>query len=320
MDTTYLNHPTLPGIADAAPEEASPPSLLARQLAEATLMARAERKLVSADPSTCVVWAYSTRDLEKLNDAELQPLMDSIKANGQQVAARGRKKDGVIEIIAGAKRLEAIRRLNASGYAVPLLVELVDMSDDAALRFAHAENEARSDLKPIERARFYERAIEHQYGNGKACADAFGVHKSTISRALDVLRVVEVLGGKIDDPRGISMAQASWLMGQLRERDKEADPTDRGSDADGSTEALAAIADVAPGSAADVFRALRDTLEPAHAGGDIDIVVDDDQIVGAVRARKSGAVRLDLAPKAGEVELPALIAAIKVAMAKLRVG
>jgi hypothetical protein len=70
--------------------------------------------------------------------------------------ARGRKVDGGnIEIVAGAKRLEAIRRLSDSGHSVPLLVELVDMDDDVALKNAEITIRAKgSGLNRCRRPRY----------------------------------------------------------------------------------------------------------------------------------------------------------------------
>ena len=291
----------------------------ARMLAESSLLVQKQRKLIVADPARCVVWDYSTRNEADLTEAGLRPLMDSIFASGLQIPLRGRRhEDGTLEIVSGARRLAAIRLLIDLGFDVQLLVELVDMNDDFALRFAHAENEQRADLKPLDRGLFYERAIAQVYKTGAACAEAFGVHKSTISRSLDVVRVATVLQDKIDDPRGISAAKASWLMSQLRDREADADPTDPGSDGERRAEAAAAIASASPGNAADVFRQLREAIEPAHLDGDVEIVIGDDQIVGALKRRPKGVVRMDLAVEAGQVELHDLIEAIRVAMAKDR--
>ncbi|WP_327754444.1 ParB/RepB/Spo0J family partition protein [Sphingobium sp. SJ10-10] len=278
-------------------------------------------KSLFVDAEKCVVWQHTARDADKLVEADIRPLAESIKASGQQVPVRVRRlEDDRLEIVAGVRRWKAVRLLNDEGYPVKLLVQIVQMDEDAAFRFAAAENGPRSDLTPIERARFYQAAIDHQYHTGKACADAFGLHKASISRVLDVLRVLKFVGKKIDDHRAISAAQASWLMSLIRNVNEEADPTDEGLEGDRHAEVIAAIDGCTAGSAAEVFGQLRQALAPSHKDGGIDIVVDDDIILGSVTRSRSGAVRIAIGPEAGAIELPMLIASIRVALTTLRAG
>ncbi|HEX8412487.1 MAG TPA: ParB N-terminal domain-containing protein [Sphingomicrobium sp.] len=280
-----------------------------------------KRKFIVVEPKDCRMWQFIGRDINTVAQATLEVMKRSILANGLLVPPRAEKlASGGYEILDGLIRLLAAQMLIEEGHQIDFVVEVVKMSEDAKFQYVHAVNEARSCLSPIERGRFFANAIEHQYGNASACAEAFGLNKSTISRALDVVSVAKILRDKINDPRTISANQASWFMGYVREVPPDADPNDSGSEGARSNEALDAAAGSPLGSAPVVFRYLRSVLEPTHFTGDIEIVAEDDNVIGSVQPKKDGAVRINLSKEAGATELPALITAIKVAMSKLRAG
>ena len=177
-------------------------------------------------------------------------------------------------------------------------VELRDLDDEAALKIVDAENRGRSDMSVLEKARFYERAMESIYHTESALADALGLNKSTVNRTLAITRLPQEVFALIKNPHSISAGQASdfmadWNKPPLRET---------------LIDCIEDLASKGPASAAAVFGALKRAV--ASCGEDkCTSVVHDGVEQGTVRRGKSGAV-IKLKLGAEDVALKPLVISI----------
>lgn len=176
----------------------------------------------------CDIWAGNTRDVHALGSGNFLHLMDSLKSVGQKVPVIARISPDTpdrLEIIAGACRLTAIRKINelrGAGDMVQVIVDLRDLDDEAALKIVDAENRGRSDMSQYEKAHFYDRAVPGIYPTEAALAEALGLDKSTVNRTLAITRLPPAVLNLIKDRHGISAAQASafvrdWNIPELRD-------------------------------------------------------------------------------------------------------
>jgi ParB family chromosome partitioning protein len=124
------------------------------------------------------------------DEARLDELARSIRANGiiQPIVAR-RVSDG-FEIIAGERRWRAAQR--AGLLRIPVIVR--DVPDAKLLEVALIENIQREDLNPVEEARAYKRLADDFNLTQEAIAEAVGKDRSSVANCLRLLRLpVEVL-------------------------------------------------------------------------------------------------------------------------------
>jgi ParB family chromosome partitioning protein len=141
------------------------------------------------------------------DDASLDELARSVRANGviQPIVARP-VPDGY-EIIAGERRWRAAQR--AGLLRVPVVVR--DVPDAKVLEVALIENIQREDLNPVEEARAYKRLADDFHLTQDAIADAVGKDRSSIANYTRLLRLpVDVLN---DVAAGaLSMGHARALL------------------------------------------------------------------------------------------------------------
>jgi ParB family chromosome partitioning protein len=124
------------------------------------------------------------------DEARLDELARSIRANGviQPVVVR-RAADGY-EIIAGERRWRAAQR--AGLLRIPVIVR--DVEDAKLLEVALIENIQRDDLNPVEEARAYKRLSDDFNLTQEAIAEAVGKDRSSVANCVRLLRLpVEVL-------------------------------------------------------------------------------------------------------------------------------
>jgi ParB family transcriptional regulator, chromosome partitioning protein len=123
----------------------------------------------------------------KMNQAALQELADSIKAQGlmQPVLVRRAGQDGKYEIIAGERRWRAAQR--AGLHDVPVIIREVD--DKEALELAIIENVQRVDLNPLEEAQGYEQLIEQFSYTQQDLAQVIGKSRSHVANTLRLLKL-----------------------------------------------------------------------------------------------------------------------------------
>lgn len=120
---------------------------------------------------------------QDFNSAALEELAASINENGIVQPITVRQKDGKYELIAGERRLRAVKLINMR--SVPAYVMSVD--DENMLQLALIENIQREDLNPIDIAHAYNDLIEtHGLTHGEV-ADRVGKNRSTVANFLRLL-------------------------------------------------------------------------------------------------------------------------------------
>jgi len=143
-------------------------------------------------------------------DARLDELARSIKANGVIQPIVVRKIDGGYQIIAGERRWRAAQRAGLT--RVPVVVKDIPAGKDArVLEIALIENIQREDLNPIDEAAAYEKLTNDFNMTQEEIAAAVGKDRSSVANHLRLLKLpqevrAEVAGGRL------SMGHARALL------------------------------------------------------------------------------------------------------------
>ena len=116
---------------------------------------------------------------------ELDELKESIRAGGLLQPVAVRKSDDGFELVAGERRLRAVKALGWD--RVPAIVH--DYDDRAMLTLALVENLQRENLNPIEEAEGYARLTADFALTQNEIADLVGKDRSTIANLLRVLQL-----------------------------------------------------------------------------------------------------------------------------------
>ena len=125
----------------------------------------------------------------QMDDAKLEELAQSIRANGVIQPVVIRRVEGRFEIIAGERRWRAAQR--AGLLKVPVVIR--DVPDDKLLEVALIENIQRENLNPMEEAQAYRKLSDEYHLSQEAIAAAVGKDRATISNYMRLLRLpVEV--------------------------------------------------------------------------------------------------------------------------------
>jgi ParB family transcriptional regulator, chromosome partitioning protein len=120
-----------------------------------------------------------------IDDAGIEELSRSIKANGVIQPIVVRKSDTGYEIIAGERRWRASQR--AGLLKVPVVVR--DVPDDRLLAVALIENIQREDLNPIEEAQAYRRLSDDYHLTQDQIAEAVGKDRSSVANFMRLLKL-----------------------------------------------------------------------------------------------------------------------------------
>jgi ParB family chromosome partitioning protein len=142
-----------------------------------------------------------------VDDARLEELARSIKANGVIQPIVVRPHDDGFEIIAGERRWRAAQR--AGILRVPVVVR--NIPDDKLLAVALIENIQREDLNPIEEASAYRRLTDEFQLTQDAIADAVGKDRSSVANYLRLLRLPQELREEVA-AGALSMGHARALL------------------------------------------------------------------------------------------------------------
>jgi len=120
------------------------------------------------------------------SEDELSQLADSIKENGliQPILVR-RRGDGIYELIAGERRLRAVKLAG-----LPTIRAIIrNSSDEQAMELALVENLQRLDLNPIEAARAYQRLITEFGFTQEGVAQRIGKDRSSVANIARLLNL-----------------------------------------------------------------------------------------------------------------------------------
>lgn len=191
------------------------------ELRDALTTARAEGRLIQKLPLGVVMLDHLLRDRIGLDEEALTPLMESLRARGQQVPIEVTPLgEGRFGLISGWRRMAALTRLHAeTGEArfatVLAILRQPDTAGDAYLAMVE-ENEIRLGLSHYERARIVLRAVEAGvFPTTKIALQKLFAHGSRARRSKigSFLGVVEALDGALRFPTdlgerlGLALAQ-----------------------------------------------------------------------------------------------------------------
>ena len=119
------------------------------------------------------------------NQQKLQELISSIKEQGVVQPILVRKTDSGYEIIAGERRLRAVKSLGID--KIPAIVREVD--DVNAMEIGLIENIQREDLNVIEEAKAYSRLTKEFHYTHEQIAQAVGKDRTSVTNALRMLNL-----------------------------------------------------------------------------------------------------------------------------------
>jgi ParB family chromosome partitioning protein len=143
-----------------------------------------------------------------MDDAKIEELARSIRANGIIQPIVVRRVEGGYEIVAGERRWRAAQR--AGLLKLPVVVR--DVPDERLLAVALIENIQREDLNPIEEAHAYRRLAEEYQLTQEQIADAVGKDRSSIANYVRLLKLPQEVRANVGSG-ALSMGHARALLG-----------------------------------------------------------------------------------------------------------
>jgi ParB family chromosome partitioning protein len=156
------------------------------------------------------IWPNEHQPRHQFEDASLDELARSIKANGVIQPIIVRKVDGGYRIIAGERRWRAAQRAGLT--RVPVVIkEIVPGTDSKTLEMALIENIQREDLNPIDEAAAYEKLSTQFNMTQEEIAAAVGKDRSSIANHLRLLKLSPEVRAEVANRR-LSMGHARALL------------------------------------------------------------------------------------------------------------
>ncbi|GIK97960.1 MAG: chromosome partitioning protein ParB [Alphaproteobacteria bacterium] len=147
---------------------------------------------------------------QRFDDAQLQALAESIRANGilQPILVRRHPQTpNAFEIVAGERRWRAaqIARL----HEVPVVIR--ELGDREALELAIVENVQRQDLSPLEEAEGYRRLLEEFGNTQEELAKHVGKSRSHIANTMRLLNLPDRVKALLEEGK-LSAGHARSLL------------------------------------------------------------------------------------------------------------
>ena len=121
---------------------------------------------------------------QEFDPVALEELAASINENGIVQPITVAKKDDHYELVAGERRLRAVKLINLR--TIPAYVIKVD-DDESFLQLALIENIQREDLNPIDLAEAYSELVDNYSLSHSEIADRVGKDRSTVTNFLRLL-------------------------------------------------------------------------------------------------------------------------------------
>ncbi len=143
----------------------------------------------------------------QIDEARLEELAQSIRANGVIQPILVRKIGDQHEIVAGERRWRAAQR--AGLLRVPVTVR--EVPDEKLLEIALIENIQREDLNPIEEAQAYRHLSDELHLSQEEIADAVGKDRATVANFMRLLRLPAEVRNDLA-AGALSMGQARALL------------------------------------------------------------------------------------------------------------
>lgn len=176
------------------------------------------RKPLLLDPAAVTISPANARcdtpfDLEKD-----KALIENIRNHGQTIPVPVRAlPDGRYEVLAGTRRLGAVRFLQKTDKALKLRAYLVEADDRAAWRIAYSENEDRKSVTAFQTARAWQYALVNLCGGvQETLAKVVQKDKTTVSHTLALLGIPDEVRFALEDPEAISVNFGSKLLQVLK--------------------------------------------------------------------------------------------------------
>ena len=119
------------------------------------------------------------------DESDLESLAESIKSSGVLQPIVARRRDGMLEIVAGERRFRAARKAGLD--KIPVVIRNVD--DQAMLQMALIENLQRRDLNPLEKARAFRELMQANAWSQEEAAKAVGLGRPTVANFLRLLEL-----------------------------------------------------------------------------------------------------------------------------------
>ncbi|GIT93251.1 hypothetical protein JANAI62_37050 [Jannaschia pagri] len=180
-----------------------------------------EKVLRRIDPARARLWARHNRDYDLLTQDTCRELIDGIRSQGRQefpaIVRETGEVDTPYEVICGARRHFAVSWLRANGHPdIGYLIEVRDLTDEAAFRLADIENRDREDISDYERAVDYLDAVDRYYnGEQKAMAARLEMSPAYLSRFLQLARLPQEIVAAFASIRDLREAHARALKPAL---------------------------------------------------------------------------------------------------------
>jgi ParB family chromosome partitioning protein len=153
-----------------------------------------------------------------VDDARLQELAQSIKANGIIQPIVVRRIGDRFQIIAGERRWRAAKL--AGMQRVPIAVkEFTAGNERSLLEMALIENIQRENLNPIEEALAYHRLADEFHLRQEDIASAVGKDRATVANHIRLLRLPEEVRAELSTGR-LTMGHARALLSLADEADQ----------------------------------------------------------------------------------------------------
>ncbi|MFW2830983.1 hypothetical protein [Sphingomonas sp. ID0503] len=263
-----------------------------------------------------IIWPHAAQQPENLAPEDCEKGADLIEQSGtQHPPAIGRAvDDSFIEIVGNAYVVSFVAAYNQRHpeNRINIPVQMRTLNDDDAFRLVAAELREGPVVSPWEKGRFYLAAIS-RYGSEAEAARVLGVHKSTISRRLDVARAVHVFGSKIVCHRDVAQRDASWLMEVLG----RAPNFSEAPNLDAAQAVVIAYAEAEPMPAKQLFNVLRAALKVEAPKPWITNLALGNHKLGTISRKKNGPIHINI-DAAGDIELDALVEVLRDALARVR--
>lgn len=167
------------------------------------------------EPARIDLWRPAKDQAEDHPEDVIDETIAAIKSGQQRSAVPVRSLgDGRFEAVAKGHIVRAAQSHNATNPETPVEIDIRvvrDVSDEAAFRLLAMDVEQDHQPSSLARGRFFVQAIE-TFGSVKATAESCRVSEAKVSKNLDVVRCLDHIGDKVDDPRAINQRDACWLM------------------------------------------------------------------------------------------------------------
>lgn len=174
----------------------------------------------------------------EFSEEEIEQLADSIREKGQLHPIRVRWSDAHRKwiIISGERRFQASKRAGLE--AVECHFQDGELSDSEILEQQLIENLLRSDLRPIEEARAFDRLLKLNGWSGKDLSKAIRVSEGKIARSLALLKLPEDVQERVE--QGSLSARAAYEASKLGSPEQQRKAIEHG-EATGATVTAATV-------------------------------------------------------------------------------